>query len=166
MHSHLPSAGNFYEPVAMRQFPWLSSGLVLLAHTAFGGFLQNRHSPQILWGLAIVYVLLQAAILSIAWKPVRNFLLLGFKSDVGYTIMALVAASLAVVMVAWIQIFAYFFMILAATLLLRIDLLIRGMGNGVAFIALFLFSIAGLGSGRWLIWLLVEGHINEVLRTL
>lgn len=140
----------------MRRFPWLSSCLVVLGHMAFGGFLANRHSSQTVLILAGLYVILQAAILSVAWKPLRSFLLLGFKSDVGYTTMALIGASLAVVMVAWIQIFAYFLMMLAATLLLRVDLLIRNLGNGVSFIVITCMSLSGLVGGHRLLSMLLE----------
>ncbi|MGD1854828.1 MAG: hypothetical protein ACFB2W_11315 [Leptolyngbyaceae cyanobacterium] len=132
----------------MKKLPWLSSLLLLLAYMGFGGFLHSRHSPDVIWWCALAYAVIEAALLTIMWKPLRNFLLLGFQSDAGYTVMALVAASLAVVVVAWIRIFVYFLVMLAAALLLRVELLIRDTGNGLAFLTILFLSLAGLGLSR------------------
>ena len=132
----------------MKQLPWLSSLLLILAYMGFGAFLHSRHSPDLFWWLAIGYAVLESALLTIVWQPLRNFLLLGFQSDAGYTVMALMSASLAVVFVAWIQIFIYFLVMLAAALLLRVELLIRDVGNSLAFITILVLSLAGLGLSR------------------
>ena len=132
----------------MKQLPWLSSLLLLLAYMGFGAFLHSRHSSDLVWWLASSYAVLEAALLTIVWKPLRNFFLLGFQSDLGYTIMALVLASLAVVIVSWIQIFIYFLVMLAAALLLRVELLIRNIGNTFAFAVILLLSLMGLGLSR------------------
>ncbi|MBE9066570.1 hypothetical protein IQ260_07885 [Leptolyngbya cf. ectocarpi LEGE 11479] len=132
----------------MKKLPWLSSLLLLLAYMGFGAFLHARHSSDFIWWLALGHAVLEAALLTILWKPLRNFFLLGFQSDVGYTIMALVTASLAVVVVSWIQIFVYFLVMLAAALLLRVELLIRDVGNSLAFVTILVLSLMGLGLSR------------------
>ena len=114
----------------------------------FGAFLHSRHSVDLIWWLAAIYAVIEAALLTILWKPLRNFLMLGFQSDVGYTVMALVTASLAVVLVSWIHIFIYFFVMLAAALLLRVELLIRDVRNGFAFVTILLVSLMGVGLSR------------------
>ncbi|MEM8610985.1 MAG: hypothetical protein AAGF93_03125 [Cyanobacteria bacterium P01_H01_bin.105] len=144
----------------MKQLPWLSSLLLLLAYMGFGAFLHSRHSSDLLWWLAIGYAVLESALLTIVWKPLRNFFLLGFQSDAGYTVMALVIASLAVVFVSWIQIFAYFLVMLAAALLLRVELLIRDVGNSLAFVTILVLSLVGLGLSRLTTELLFT-HIAE-----
>ncbi|NEP16200.1 MAG: hypothetical protein F6J97_04765 [Leptolyngbya sp. SIO4C1] len=140
----------------MKSFPWISSLLLLLCYVAFGAFLQHRGSAEVVWLLAAAHAVIEAAVLSIAWKPIRNLMLLGFQSDVGYSVMALALASLAVVVVVWIQIFAYFLAMLAAALLLRVDLLTRNLGNLLAFLILALVSLAGLGLSWLPHWLLTE----------
>ena len=122
--------------------------LLLLAFMGFGAFLHSRHSSDFLWWLALGYAFLESALLTIVWKPMRNVFLLGFQSDLGYTVMALVIASLAVVVVSWIQIFGYFLVMLAAALLLRVELLIRDIGNSSAFVILLLLSAMGLFISR------------------
>lgn len=132
----------------MKKLPWLSSLLLLLSYMGFGAFLQSRHSPDLIWWLASGYAVMEAACLTIMWKPLRNVFLLGFQSDLGYTMMALVAASLAVVVVSWIQIFIYFLVMLAAALLLRVELLVRDIGNSFAFVTILVLSLMGLGLSR------------------
>ena len=132
----------------MKKLPWLSSLLLLLAYMGFGAFLHARHSSDLIWWLALGHAVLEAALLTILWKPLRNFFLLGFQSDVGYTIMALVIASLAVVVLSWIQIFVYFLVMLAAALLLRVELLIRDVSNSLAFVTILVLSLMGLGLSR------------------
>ena len=134
----------------MRKLPWLSSLLLLLAYMGFGAYLHSRHSSDLIWWLALGHAAMEAACLTILWKPLRNFFLLGFQSDVGYTIMALVIASLAVVVVAWIQIFVYFLVMLAAALLLRVELLVRDIGNSFAFVIILVLSLMGLGISRFI----------------
>ncbi|MEO0458518.1 MAG: hypothetical protein AAF152_18325 [Cyanobacteria bacterium P01_A01_bin.114] len=140
----------------MSSFPWLSSLLLLLSYLGFGAFLHHQSSPDLIWILAISHAFVEAAFLSVAWKPVRNVFLLGFKSDVGYSIMALAIASLSVVIVVWIQIFAYFLAMLAASLLLRVDLLTRDVSNLWSFLTLTLISAAGLALSWIPHWILTR----------
>ncbi|MBT9312178.1 hypothetical protein [Leptothoe kymatousa] len=132
----------------MKKLPWLSSLLLVLAYMGFGAFLHSRHSSDLVWWLALGHAAIESALLTVMWKPLRNFFLLGFQSDVGYTVMALVMASLAVVIVSWIQIFIYFLVMLAAALLLRVELLIRNIGNSLSFVTLLFISVIGLGLSR------------------
>ena len=131
----------------MLKLPWLSMALVMLANIAFVAGLVGPTGP---WQGAIAYATIQAGLVSIIWKPVRNLFLMGFRSDVGYSIMALLSASLAVVIVVWIQTVSYFLVMLAAALLFRVELLTRGLGNVLSFLAIALFSWLGLGLG-WLV---------------
>ena len=143
----------------MRNSLWLAFCLRLLANTAFGIFLHERETSQAIWLLAAGYIALECGILSIAWKPTRNFVLLGFTSDVGYALMALIGASLAVILAAWIQISGYFFVILAAGLLLRITLFTHRINTVLSFGVLLVASFLGIT----LSWLLYSvGHLTEV----
>lgn len=128
----------------MQKFPWLSTVLLLLANVAFGFFLQERQSSEVVWVISVAYIALECSVLSVAWRPARDFILLGFQSDVGYSLMALMIASAAVVLVAWVKISGYFLVILAASLLLRIDLLTRRAGLILSFLTLFAISLIGI----------------------
>ena len=118
--------------------------MLLLANMAFGSFLHHHEFHVTSWVLAVIYVLFECGALSIAWRPARDFLLLGFRSDVGYTLMALAIASFAVVVVAWIQISTYFLMMLSAAILLRVKLYTRQGGPVLSFIIMVIASLIGL----------------------
>ncbi|MGB7084914.1 MAG: hypothetical protein WBD47_05135 [Phormidesmis sp.] len=128
----------------MQPFPGFSALLLLLANVAFGFFLQEQGSSEIGWAIATVYVIFECSILSIAWRPARNFILMGFKSDVGYSLMALAGASFAVVVVCWVQISTYFLMMLAAAMLLRVNLYTARGGPMFSFVIMLIVSLAGL----------------------
>lgn len=146
----------------MLQNPAFSMLLLLLANLVFGLFLQEHQSLQIHWIIAIGYIALECGILSIAWRPTRDFILLGFKSDMGYSLMALGIASFAVVVVAWIQISSYFFMLWAAALLLRIKLYTYRVNTVVSFLIMLLISLLGLGIS-WVPALIKTGKIATTL---
>ena len=136
----------------MRAFPWLSICLVLLANVAFGSFLHEQKISGFTWSMAVVYIVLQCSVLSIGWRSFRKFVLLRFKSDIGYSCTALAGASLAVVIFAWAQITSYFLTMAAAALLLRIDLYTRKIGVKRSFVIMLIVSLVGLGIS----WLLLE----------
>ncbi|MEL6136426.1 MAG: hypothetical protein AAFR42_03305 [Cyanobacteria bacterium J06628_6] len=150
----------------MFKLPWLSALLLILACVAFSAWLTRQGSDLSGWYSAIAYTIVQAACLSIGWKPVRRLFLLGFKSDVGYSIMALFSASLAVVIVVWIQTVSYFLVMLAAALLLRVDLLTRDIGNLLSFMVLTLISWLGLGLGWFVMMSMAEKPVLQGLWTL
>ncbi|PZO45461.1 MAG: hypothetical protein DCF15_21525 [Phormidesmis priestleyi] len=146
----------------MLQNPAFSMLLLLLANLVFGLFLQEHQGSQIHWIIAIGYIALECGILSIAWRPTRDFILLGFKSDMGYSLMAVGIAAFAVVVVAWIQISSYFFMLWAAALLLRIKLYTYRVNAAVSFLIMLLVSLLGLGIS-WVPVLIKTGQIASTL---
>ncbi len=150
----------------MLKLPWLSMVLVILANIAFAAGLVGPAGELNDWYVAIAYVTIQAGLISIAWKPVRNLILLGFKSDVGYSVLALLSASLAVVIVVWIQTVSYFLVMLAAALLFRVELLTRAVGNVLAFMAIALFSWVGLALGWLVVSTMAENPTLQWLGTL
>jgi len=125
-------------------FPWLSPLLLLLANLAFGMFLHRSEISEVLWVGAIAYIILECGVLSVFWQPFRDFILQGFQSDVGYTITAVIGASFAVVLAVWANISSYFLVMLAAGLLLRVDLFTRRVGARLTFAVLVAMSAAGL----------------------
>ncbi len=127
------------------RLPLLSTLLLMLANLAYGFFLHDNYGQSyFVWGIAIVYSVIECSALSIAWRPTRDFILLGFKSDVGYSLMALAAASFAVVLLAWIRISSYFLGMIAAALLLRIQLYTRRGGAVISFLIMLSVSFLGL----------------------
>lgn len=148
----------------MRTFPWLSVLLLLLANVAFGFFLHDHDGvrqgqAELVWASAIAYIVFECSVLSIAWKSTQRFMLLGFKSDVGYALMAVGGASLAVIVLVWIQIFSHFLVMLAAAILLRIKLYTWRSGKVMCFLTMTAISFAGLAMS-WLPTLIKTGQIT------
>lgn len=145
MFTQLPGSSYLDEFVAMRHaFPWLSPLLLMLANLAFGLFLHRSGISEAVWVGAIAYIILECGAISVLWEPFRDFLLLGFQSDVGYTVTAFLAASFAVVLAVWSNVSSYFLVILAAGLLLRVDLFTRRIGKRLTFAVLVTMSAVGI----------------------
>lgn len=142
----------------MRQPPLFSVLLLLLANMMFGSFLHEYNQSYLVWGTAIAYIVLECGVLSVAWRPTRDLILLGFQSDVGYTLMALGAASFAVVLVVWVKVSSYFLVMLAAALLLRVKLYTGRGGEVVSFLVLLGTSLIGL-SISWIPTLAQAGRL-------
>ena len=140
------------------RFPGLSVIFLLLAHMAFGFFLQEIGTQSFGWAIAIAYIILQCSVLSIAWEAARDFVLMGFKSDVGYSLMALAGASFAVVIVTWVQISTYFLTMLAAAILLRIKLYTRRGSAIASFVIMIVVSLTGIAIS-WIPALIESGQM-------
>ncbi|MEM6423628.1 MAG: hypothetical protein AAGF66_00070 [Cyanobacteria bacterium P01_H01_bin.119] len=134
----------------MIQRRWLSFLLLWIAYITFGWFLNSHGASHLGWGLAVAFALGLAGVLSLVWRQARAFVLLGFQSDTGYFVMVLALASLAVAALAWVQIFAYLMVMVAAALLVRVDLLAMELGSAVSFLALAGIPLAGLGTSWWI----------------
>ncbi|MGF1460218.1 MAG: hypothetical protein ACFBSG_14480 [Leptolyngbyaceae cyanobacterium] len=143
---------------------WLSWGLLILAYATYGQLLHSTQTDEYIWYVTVGFVIVKAGMLTLFWAPVRDFALRGFQSDVGYSIMVLVLASLAVVAVVQFRAFAYIVVLIAAALLVRVDCLIDGLSDRRSFLTLILLALIGLGIS-WLPALLfnnVEALANQL----
>ncbi len=122
----------------------LSWTLLMMAYATFGSFLHHRDASQITWGVTVALAIAGAWLITLGWPQARRVLLLGFQSDIGYFAMALSAASLAVLVVTQFQMFAYFAMLVAVSLLARVDNLIAGFRDAIAFLWLSVLALLGL----------------------
>ncbi|WP_155523660.1 hypothetical protein [Nodosilinea nodulosa] len=123
---------------------WLSWTLMVIAHATYGGFLHARSAGPTAWLLSIGIAIGGAGAITLFWPQIRRVILLGFQSDIGYFVMALSLASLAVVAVTQFQLFAYFAMLVAVSLLARVDNLILGIQDTAAFLWLSGLALLGL----------------------
>ncbi|NJL85722.1 MAG: hypothetical protein HC886_06660 [Leptolyngbyaceae cyanobacterium SM1_1_3] len=128
---------------------WLSFALLFSIYATFGWFLHLWQVSQLTWALVIIFVVLKAGVLTVLWKSTREFVLLGFQSDMGYLIMVLLLASLFVTALVWLQVFAYILMIVAAGLLVRVDLLTQSIDDVIAFATLLIIPLLALAAS-WL----------------
>ncbi len=143
-------------PTRIMNSHWLSWGLLVIAYATFGRLLHTTHAPQYAWGIVVAMIITKAAVLTLLWPPLRKFVLMGFQSDAGYSIMVLVLASLAVLAVVQIRAFAYGVVLIATSILVRVDCLIKSMGDRASFGALVLLPVIGIGLS-WIPPLLHQG---------
>lgn len=139
--------------------PWFSWGLLILAYATFGRLLHSNTASSLnllMWGGTLGMVIVNAGVLTLVWRPVRKFMLLGFQSDGGYSIMVLVLASLAVLAVVYVSAVVYGVVLIATSILVRVDCLVENMSDRASFIALVLLSLTGIGIS-WLPWLIQQG---------
>ena len=130
--------------LTLLQVHWLSWTLMVMAYATYGGFLHHHKAPSVTWALSSLLAICSAWVITLGWPQVRRIILLGFQSDMGYFVMALSAASLAEVAVTRFQLFAYFTMLVAVSLLARVDNLIAGFRDAVAFFWLSALALLGL----------------------
>lgn len=125
--------------------PWLSSVFMMAAYMTYGGFLHSIQASLLAWGWSIAFAVALATVFTVCWQACRRFILLGFQSDLGYVIMALMMASLAVAAVTQFHMFSYLSLLVAVTLLTRVDMLLARFPNRRAWLCMLLLALVGLG---------------------
>ncbi len=136
--------------------PWLSWSLLVIAYATYGRFLHDGEATALRWIVSGGFAIAISGVMTILWIPTRRIILLGFKSDVGYAIMVLTLASLAVLAVVQIRVFSYFLVLTAVSLLARVDTLIKDLHPALAFSLLTFLAFVGLGVS-WIPFLVSEG---------
>lgn len=141
------------------QSHWLSWTLLIMAYATYGGFLHHGETSPLGWAVSGLLAIWGAWAITLGWPRMRQLMLLGFQSDLGYFVMALTIASLAVAAVSQFQRFAYFLMLIAVSLLARVDNLIAGFRDVVAFFWLSALALLGLAIS-WLPLLLRSATLH------
>ncbi len=134
---------------------WLSWGLLMLAYATFGQLLHSNAANLTLWLFTLAFLVFKASVLTLFWRPARDFVLRGFQSDVGYIVMVLTFALGTVMAVVYFRAFGYVLVLVATAILVRVDCLIEGMEDFLAFLLLVGLPLAGLGLS-WLPTLLLK----------
>ena len=127
--------------------PWLSSVLMMAAYITYGGFLMHIAASPVVWGISLGVAVIFPALCTVCWKTCRRFILMGFQSDLGYVIMALSLASLAVAAVTQFRMFSYISLLVAVTLLTRVDMLIAKFSTRKTWLCMVLLALLGFGLG-------------------
>jgi len=140
--------------------PWFSSLLLVVAFATYGGYLHSVETDCWHWLFNLGLVVLLAAAATFFQGFLRWVVLLGFNSDLGYLLLALGLASLTIAVVSEFRLVACWCLLIAATLLVRVDLLVARVGNSLAWVSLVILCWLGLGLS-WLPHLLTasSGHL-------
>lgn len=125
---------------------WLSCALLVLAYTTCGRWLQGYEvTKAIWWSTTTGFVIATAAALTLTWDAVCKFMLRGFQSDVGYSIMALMLTCLVVLSVVQFHTSAYLVLLVATSVLVRVDCLVQNLSDLQSFLVLTFLPVLGLG---------------------
>ncbi|MCM0592642.1 MAG: hypothetical protein HEQ35_27690 [Gloeotrichia echinulata IR180] len=127
--------------------PWVSLVLVLLSYSTLGWVLSETKASGVVWlavVFAVLFLLFSLATPSSSMTQFRNVL---FKSNTRTFIVAVFAAFMLFVMVAWFRVFLDGLLVISAAILARIDFQAAGFREVHTFWMTSIFSLAGLGLG-------------------
>ncbi len=131
----------------LKRVPWVSLALVLLSYSALGWVISETRASIFVWLVTVVAILLLIVTLTTPWSKVTNYYTILFKSNIRSFCVAVLAAFLFFIMLAWFRVFLDTLLIISATILVRIDFQIAGLREGLAFCTTSIFSLAGLTLG-------------------
>ncbi|MEG4497537.1 hypothetical protein QUB05_05805 [Microcoleus sp. F10-C6] len=144
----------------MKKNSWVSLTLLFVTYFTFGWKLSEFDvPPHLTWFLAIASILVLAVALSFPLKDIKALILQWFSSDLGAFISIIAGALVAVVVFAWMHLFATCLLLISAGALARLDLQMSGWKNWRAFAVLATISFTGVGLGGAIEFLLKTGRL-------
>jgi hypothetical protein len=131
----------------VKRLPWLSLAILFAAYTSFSWFLIQSTATWLAWSLVLAFTLLQALLLTTLFDGLKALIKAWLKSDIGYFTLIIVASLGVTIVLVWFRIFGYFFVLIAAEILARLDLQNAGFTRVQALLILSTFSLLGLATG-------------------
>jgi hypothetical protein len=132
----------------MKKNSWVSLTLLFVTYFTFGWKLSEFDvPPHLTWFLAIASIIVLAVALSFPLKDIKALILRWFSSDLGAFLSIIVGALVAVVVFAWMHLFATCLLLISAGALARLDIQMSGWKNWRAFALLATISLTGVGLG-------------------
>jgi len=128
-------------------FPLLSAVLLLLAYGSFSWFISHQAAGLWVWSAAIAFTLAQAFLLTTYSKGFKSAMDIWLRSDLGYFACVILGALFIAFAFIWIRIFGYILVVLAAEILMRLDLQLIGFNRVQSWLILTLVSFSGLAVG-------------------
>ncbi|BBD67886.1 hypothetical protein NIES4072_48120 [Nostoc commune NIES-4072] len=130
-----------------QRVPWVSLALVLLSYSTLGWVISETRAALPVWVATVVAILLLIVTLTIPWTKIRYYFSILLKSNTRSFAVAVLAAFLFFIMIAWFRVFLDTLLIVAATILVKIDFQTAGLREGLAFWTTSSFSLIGLALG-------------------
>lgn len=131
----------------LKKVPWFSLALVLLSYSTLGWVISETQAPWFVWLVVVVAILLMVVSLTTPWSRLAEFYSILLKSNIKSFCVAVLAAFLLFIMLAWFRVFLDTLLILSATILVRIDFQVAGLSQWLVFCFTSIFSLAGLATG-------------------
>lgn len=131
----------------VKKLPWISLLLLVFTYAVFGWLISATDFSWIVWGVAAVYTLLIAFVLTAPLRLMKSFYTSWLQSDVRAFMSVIFAAFVAVIILCAFRIFIRIVVLIAAGALVRLDLQTAGYREWQAFGILAVFSLAGFSLG-------------------
>ena len=144
----------------MKKNSWVSLTLLFVTYFTFGWKLSEFDvPPHLTWFLAIASILVLAIALSFPMRKTKALVSRWFSSDMGAFLSITAGAFVAVVVFAWLHLFATCLLLISAGALARLDIQISGWKNWRAFAVLATISLTGVGLGGAIEFWLKTGRL-------
>jgi hypothetical protein len=134
----------------LKKIPWFSLTLVLLSYSTLGWMIFEEKAPWYIWLITVVTILLSLICFTNPWLKLNEYPSILFKSSARAFGVAILAAFLFFLMVAWFRVFLDILLILCATILARIDFQTLVLKPELAFGCISFFAVAGLALGAFI----------------
>ncbi|AVH70594.1 hypothetical protein [Nostoc sp. 'Lobaria pulmonaria (5183) cyanobiont'] len=131
----------------LKRVPWVSLALVLLSYSTLGWVISETRASMFVWVVTVVAILILIVTLTAPWPKMTYYYSIFLQSNTRSFGIAVLAAFLFFIMIAWFGVFLDTLLILSATILVRIDFQRAGLKGGVAFLTASIFSLGGLALG-------------------
>jgi hypothetical protein len=127
--------------------PFVSLALIILTYGHLGWAMSHANISSYNWVLIVISVLLLVGEITSPLKRVINFCTLLFKTDARTLIVAVLCAFLFFIILALFRFFLDVLLIVAATLLARVDIKSTGIKQIYSFLFLATFCLGSLAVG-------------------
>ncbi|MBO1050348.1 MAG: hypothetical protein HEQ27_15300 [Dolichospermum sp. JUN01] len=131
----------------LKKIPWFSLTLILLSYSTLGWIILEEKAPWYVRLITVVTILLSLILLTNPWLKLDDYSRIFFKSNARTFLVAILAAFLFFLMIAWFRVFLDTLLILSATILAKIDFQAVGLKPALAFGCISFCSLLGLGIG-------------------
>jgi hypothetical protein len=131
----------------LKRVPWVSLALVLLSYSTLGWVISETRVPLFVWVATVVAILLLIVTLTAPWPKMTYYFSVLLQSNTRSFGVAVLAAFLFFIMIAWFRVFLDTLLIISATILVRIDFQRAGLKERLAFCTTSIFSLGGLALG-------------------
>jgi hypothetical protein len=134
----------------LQKIPWVSLILVLLSYSTLGWIIFEEKAPWYVWLMTVVTILLSLIYVTNPWLKLDDYFNILFKSTARTFSVAILAAFLFFLMIAWFRVFLDALLILCATILAKIDFQSVALKPSLAFGCISFCSLLGLGLGAFI----------------
>ena len=131
----------------LKKIPWFSLILVLLSYSTLGWVIFEGKAQWYVRLITVVTILLSLICVTNPWLKLDDYSHIFFKSNARTFVVAVLAAFLFFLMIAWFRVFLDTLLVICATILAKIDFQAVGLKPALAFGCISFCSLLGLGLG-------------------